>query len=285
MKNAEGELRARETFQRCLGILLCAAALTACGARSSLLDVDTWLEDERNERAGAGGQGGQGGAPLDPGHDEVCGKALKGPFMVRVPLPDGGSFCIDSTEVSNTQYWAFISAAVPFSQQPPICAWNDSYSQGYGLLPADNLPAVLMDWCDARAYCAWAGKRLCPGTFAMPESEGGSAWMHVCTAASTHDYPYGSAYMSGGCNGKDAGVGEAVAAGASGVCTTTSGVLDLSGNVWEWEDACESDAPDARCRVRGGSFRSDQNNLACAASFADARLTTFDDFGFRCCAD
>jgi formylglycine-generating enzyme required for sulfatase activity len=196
--------------------------------------------------------------------------------------------CIDATEVTNADYAAFLATAPSGSAQPPSCAGNDSLAPAFGW-PASAahqaFPVVNVDWCDARAYCAWAGKRLCPGTFAMPESEGGSAWMHVCTAAGTHDYPYGSAYMSGGCNGKDAGVGEAVAAGASGVCTTTSGVLDLSGNVWEWEDACESDAPDARCRVRGGSFRSDQNNLACAASFADARLTTFDDFGFRCCAD
>jgi formylglycine-generating enzyme required for sulfatase activity len=299
-------MRAMTTFQRFLGILLCAAALTACGARSSLLDVDTWLEDERNERAGAGGQGGQSGAPLDPGHDEVCGKALKGPFMVRVPLPDGGSFCIDSTEVSNTQYWAFIRAAVPFSQQPPICAWNDSYSQGYGLLPADNLPAVLMDWCDARAYCAWAGKRLC-GKIGGGHIPLGSSptfnpvdplkeeWAYACTAGGTRVYPYGDVYEKTGCVTLDyasdpvyldSEIRLRPSREAKKCQGGFPGLYDMGGNASEWVDESYNETGKSDTVIRfGADFAAGEGDTKCIYRESDTRDGGDGGTGIRCCKE
>lgn len=198
-----------------------------------------------------------------------------------------GVACIDVTEVTNADYAAFLASGPSVAAQPTSCIDNASFAPAFGF-PASSahasFPVVNVDWCDARAFCAWAGKRLCPGSYATPESPKTSAWTAVCTASGQRDYPYGKTYIPGACNGKDGGPGEALSAGAETGCVG-AGAFDLSGNVWEWEDACESDAPDARCRVRGGSFRSDANNLACAASFSDARMTHFDDFGFRCCAD
>ncbi len=61
----------------------------------------------------------------------------------------------------------------------------------------------------------------------------------------------------------------------------------MSGNVWEWTNACEAldVAEDEQlCRRRGGSYTSEPNNLRCAVSSLRARDYRFSNTGIRCCA-
>jgi hypothetical protein len=114
-----------------------------------------------------------------------------------------GAFCIDSTEVTNAQYKPFVDdPSVNLLQQPDECKGvNDSFipstSDGGGLnvtTRADH-PVVNVDWCDASAYCRWAGKRLCgaigggplqAGAAAVP---GASQWAWSCTLAAPSPIP------------------------------------------------------------------------------------------------
>ncbi len=300
-------MHARTTIQRGLGILLCAAALSACGARSSLLDVDTWLEDERTDRASRGGQSGQNVAPLDPAHDEPCGKALRGPLMVRVPLPDGGSFCIDSTEVSNLHYRAFVEAGFPRSQQPSYCAWNDDYAPVVSVpAPADNLPVVFIDWCDARAYCAWAGKRLCGkiggGHIALgnppdpnPVDPLKEEWAYACTAGGTRTYPYGNDYDETACVTLDYGItpnpadSTAVlrpireAKKCEGGCP---GLYDMGGNATEWVDESNTVIGNSDIMTTfGADYATSKTYTNCIIRSANFRGERDGGTGIRCCKD
>ena len=288
-----------------LGVLICAAALSACGARSSLLDIDTWLEDQEGASAGAGA-GGHVAAPLDPGHDEACGQALKGPFMVRVPLPDGGSFCIDSTEVSNQHYEAFLQAAYPFVMQPAYCAWNDSYLPGlWETRPGSNYPATSMDWCDARAYCAWAGKRLCGkiggGTIDLgnqpniePVDPLREEWAYACTAGGTRVFPYGDVYDPTGC----------VTATYDGYPLSTSslhvrpirdaekceggypGLYDMGGNAEEFVDESNQQiGKDDRVVTFSAYYGLFEDYSKCIDRHGDSRDGRTGATGIRCCKD
>ena len=64
-------------------------------------------------------------------------------------------------------------------------------------------------------------------------------------------------------------------------------VFDLSGNVWEWTNACDelnvADA-DQDCRRRGGSFYSQASVLRCNLDGVRARNFRNSNTGFRCCA-
>lgn len=80
---------------------------------------------------------------------------------MKVPVGSAGAYCMDATEVTNADYAAFLAANPPTSGQVAWCAWNTSYLPPFGW-PAtgkENHPVVRVDWCDARAYCKWAGKR------------------------------------------------------------------------------------------------------------------------------
>ena len=226
-------------------------------------------------------------------------RGTAGPAMVSI-ADAGVSFCIDATEVTRAQYAAFLLAngSVP-SGQPARCAWNTSYTPASQWPPSPSegaLPVVEVDWCDAYAFCAWAGKRLC-GSIAgapLPTSDSldftQSRWMYACTAGGMHAYAYGDTFDATRCNTHTAGL---VDAGSLPGCVGGfPGIFDMSGNAEEWEDSCDLDAGAGAidtCRIRGGSFNdgTPASTYACnvsSQSFLLARSTTTMDIGFRCCS-
>ncbi|MGE0550483.1 MAG: formylglycine-generating enzyme family protein [Kofleriaceae bacterium] len=227
-------------------------------------------------------------------------------------------FCIDVTEVDRASYDAFASAPPVISNRPANCV-NDIISSALALEARPHQPVVGVDWCDAWAYCAAAGKRLCGriggGTFADLETDPldptQSEWHHVCTRAGRTAFPYGDTYVEGACStwAIPGQFGEQMSTsdvGSRADCQGgIAGVYDLSGNVWEWVEECGPartlpDGTVARgCRARGGSvvvdeppasafdqtlWRCDVDSRILLDTWLPANLQ-WPTIGFRCCAD
>jgi hypothetical protein len=216
-----------------------------------------------------------------------------------VVVGGGLTYCVDQTEITRAEYEDFLSyARFTKPKQATGCAWNDDFEPlgsvdaSAGGSEAD--PVTGVDWCDAYAYCAWAGKHLCgrigggPNPFDNFTRADTSEWFNACSNQGANAYPYGTSYDPNACAGSDS-TGRLTEAGTMPACIAASGALDLSGNVWEWEDSCvsESGASDV-CRARGGSFQTSGSLLACDADstvFSMFRRSTRDpSVGFRCCA-
>jgi formylglycine-generating enzyme required for sulfatase activity len=213
----------------------------------------------------------------------------KGPDMVNV----ANLFCIDGTEVTIAQYARFLALGLsPGSQKEPApaCSFNASYAPGgtgYDPAAPGSDPVAYVNWCDAFAYCAWAGKRLCgqlgggattESTFATLENE------HIaCSASGTRTYPYGNTFSMTACNG-NAPSGAVLPAGKLSTCEGGfPGLFDMVGNVEEWQDGCATNAgPMDSCAHGTGSF--EHGVPACAYYDDDARSYQFADVGIRCCA-
>jgi formylglycine-generating enzyme required for sulfatase activity len=278
------------------------SAATASSACSVLLGIDS---RDYVDASGADASNGPDGNVADDAANDAGAEldasscpGMGGPRGIRI---DGGgvSFCIDATEVTRGDYARFLAAAsVDVLGAQPRCAWKTSFQPATGWPPQlseESLPVVWVDWCDAYAFCAWAGKQLCgrvgggPLTGADPVDPARSQWMYACTAAGTRPYAYGGSYDPTRCNTNGKTL---VDAGSLPVCVGGfSGIFDLSGNAEEWEDNC--DLGDAGqndvCRLRGGSFNDGNypGNYACAIpgpSYSVSRSLRSLDVGFRCCS-
>jgi len=216
-------------------------------------------------------------------------------------LPEG--FCIDRTEVTRGAYFAWLDTGPTTDGQPAECAANVDFlptcatTGGWGLDRYLDNPVGCVDWCDARAYCEAHGKRLCGrvGGGANPMDDYNDAaqseWFATCSAGGENDYVFGVNYVKDRCyESPESGWG------TTGVATHPecvspdgdyAGVYDLGGNVAEWENSCNGVGADARCRIRGGSFKHTANGLRCDAgsTLSLPRHSTDDAVGFRCCTD
>lgn len=232
----------------CFSFLGCAV-LSGC-----LIDIDLGLLDGGPGPARDGaiaGDAGMSGCP--EGMLELSG------------------LCVGSTEITNAAYARFLAANVSTQGQIARCRANASWTPS--MWPPSSgreaHPVVGIDWCDAAAYCAWTGARLCTP----------AEWMTACMDA----YPYGSSYEAARCNGEQ---GSDTAPTGSFAGCARAGIFDLSGNVEEWIDAC-ADGPgqgqNDLCVARGGAFGSGAAALACAAETSSKRSDGDVRRGARCC--
>jgi len=157
---------------------------------------------------------------------------------------------------------------------PGVCMDRYEASRGNGDKAdsvAGAMPWVGISWKDAQTACEVAGKRLCTK----------DEWSAACMGPPPgRTYPFGETYEPKICNSADNGTGTPVPAGSLQRCNGAfPNLYDLVGNVWEWTSSCGV----GKCRVRGGSFKSNGKSVKCAAG-ADFDARDGDEsIGFRCC--
>lgn len=224
---------------------------------------------------------------VGPGDLGACG-THRGGVMARI---DG--YCIDRYEVTNADYNAFLDA--PSAERTNIagCEWNTGFGTQVIEPAVAKYPRGNVDWCDAQAYCKWAGKRLCgaigggSATYVLYADATKSEWMNACSAGGTQTFAYAGSYDDTICG---TGTGPLLPVGARPKCHGVSAprdvIFDLTGNVSEWEDSCSVQPPTelTPCRGRGGGVTDGESLSKCASDSAVASAKSqYAGLGFRCC--
>jgi len=152
------------------------------------------------------------------------------------------SFYIDRFPVTNEQFKKFIDATRyhPKDDYNFLKSWsNGKYPEG-----AAKQPVTWVSIEDARAYAVWAGKRL------PHEWE----WQYAAQGTDGRLYPWGSADstrrppVDSSRNMRMPTAVDAFPQGAS-----TFGVMDMTGNIWQWTDEYLDEHTRAAV-IKGGSY-------------------------------
>jgi len=159
-------------------------------------------------------------------------------------------FFIDRTPVTDRQFQAFLAAVRyhPADDANFLKDWQgEAYPEG-----AAERPVTWVSLEDARAYCAWAGKRL------PHEWE----WQYAAEGSDGRAYPWGEDWRADAVPTPDKGraltAPEPVGAHPAGA--SPFGVLDLVGEVWQWTDEYQ-DVHTRAAILRGGSFYQPQGSI------------------------
>jgi formylglycine-generating enzyme required for sulfatase activity len=234
---------------------------------------------------------------------------------IVAPGPAPLHFKIDATEVTVAKYAAFIAAfeaETPANQklnQHAVCGWNGSvrpnvatpdaagptvpameclsYDLATEVVARPNGPIRCIDWCDAAAYCIWAGGYMCRSNEGDPTHP--VEWKTACASPSGNKFPYGQNYLANHC--VDAGIlPKPTNVATYPLCQSSyAGVYDMSGNVSEWLDCgCEFEGTDpttTNAYLGGGAYHNTGDDLDCTPNNTSAIGGFRKDVGARCCYD
>lgn len=248
----------------------------------------------------------------------ACPEGVAGAKLVLIPTPDGSAYCIDEREAVYAEYKQFLGAkGTDPSGQPPECSHNESFvprlneeeppyeyadcAPEQWLIDTEPDRAVnCVDFCDAWAFCDWAGKRLCglrgadpskiskiDGDLDLVARSTDSEWFLVCSQNDSTKYPYGDAYQPGVCidqtkvqaEGDQAlTVRDTAGNECRGQSAPYSNVYNMSGSIRQWVNVCAGG-----CFSMGGTAAGE--SVACDASNLGTSLSANFQIGIRCCAD
>lgn len=302
----------------CLALAVVAAATFA--TPGCLVEI----QDLRATTAAAGGAGGAGGTAAggeggsSTGTSSGGGSAPCPEDMVHASHPSfpDVSFCIDRTEVTAAAYTQFLVGVgdVDGAEQPPECAGNtaltrtDAGSNCPVWSAGDQRAVNCVDWCDAYAYCAWAGKRLCGdfegGSLAFDAPVTDDEWQFACSGGFETSYPYGDTGQICACYIPEewdakmmcdlppgTNFNHKVEVASHPDCEGGfPGIFDMQGNAAEWTNRCEppNGMGTERCVVRGGAtFSLNGSSYFTCDNLAQSeeRLVAALETGIRCCRD
>jgi len=147
-------------------------------------------------------------------------------------------FYMDRYEVTNADFRRFLEETGYRPKEPHnfLRHWAGGFPEALA-----NHPVTWVSLEDARAYAAWAGKRL-PSDL---------EWQWAAQGPDGRKWPWGDTFDPSFCNGDSQGTTPVDAFPAN---VSPFGVCDMVGNVWEWTDTVCTEGWHRWVLIRGGSY-------------------------------
>jgi formylglycine-generating enzyme required for sulfatase activity len=134
-------------------------------------------------------------------------------------LPD---YYLAQTPVTNAQYRVFVQED---GQTLPT-----HWTEGKPTAAKADHPVVNVSWYDALEYCRWLSK-VTGRTYGLPSE---AEWEKGARGTDGRIYPWGEQWDTTRCNVTEGRWGDTTPVKAYPTGVSPYGVLDMTGNVWEW---------------------------------------------------
>jgi serine/threonine protein kinase len=222
------------------------------------------------------------------------------PYFMGAEIPQHeiylDSYSIYRTEVTNGMYEKCVQEKGCPRPEQNMTRTISSY---YGNPRYADYPVIFVSWVSAQSYCVWADGRL------PTEAE----WEKAARGEDGRQFPWGNSEPENGqinmCDSLCADTANQLSSyhddyidvapvGAHPESASPYGVLDMSGNVWEWvsdwiipgylssDDNPVGPASGSRRVIRGGSWRNSIQEVRSAVRASMKPDATLDTLGFRC---
>jgi formylglycine-generating enzyme required for sulfatase activity len=198
-----------------------------------------------------------------------------------------GPFLIAKYPITNAQYQVFVEALDGYRDSrwwdysKEAQGWRAERSQPKNTAFAGtDFPRTNISWYDSAAFCHWLSNRTAQSIMLPNEQQ----WQRAAQGDDNREYPWGNAFESTRCNyGGKVGQTSPVTQYPTG--RSPYGVMDMTGNVWEWcltewgTDSAALVGKGKRC-LRGGSWE----DFSLRAVYREAALPSAENgfYGFRC---
>jgi serine/threonine-protein kinase len=197
------------------------------------------------------------------------------------------AFWIDQTEVTNGMYVRCVEAG---ACTLPSQKNSRTRLQYYGNPAYEDYPVIYVNWQQANAYCAWAGRRL------PTEAQ----WEKAARGVDGRRFPWGNATPQTTWLNWNGEIGDTSTVGSYLEGASPYGALDMLGNVLEWVSDCydrsyyrrsprDNPVGPATCRhahrvIRGGVSWADtpHGHIDLTNRLNHMENAAIDELGFRC---
>lgn len=200
------------------------------------------------------------------------------------------NYYILDAEVTQSQYAAFIQAS---DHQEPTTRTGSPYRWNNCTPPEDKMdhPVVWISWQDAYDFCGWLSDRT--GWLCRLPTE--AEWEKAARGSKGFVYPWGNRWYTKRCNTEESGIGETTPVYHYPEGASPYGLMDTSGNVWEWTLSIyrpypydlERERQDARSKsienrvLRGGAWNYNKHYARCAGRSRNPPYIRNNCIGFR----
>jgi len=184
-----------------------------------------------------------------------------------VPVEETRGYFIDRTELPREQYARFLDHLEEAGDPSLVDRTPEGFDEALEAGP--RLPVTGVRWEDARAYAAWAQKRL-PTSY---------EWEKAARGMDGRLYPWGRRFDETRCvHHLNPDFNRLSPVGSIESGASVFDCLDMAGNASEWTAEDFFGYP----VIRGGSFADPFDILRCNSKDCNYKTTRLADLGFRC---
>lgn len=170
---------------------------------------------------------------------------------------EGNYIAENSTQIFDVAAFKIAKYPITHAQYAKF-AWK-----GYD--PAEtNHPVTEVAWQNVLDFCEWLSEKS-GLKISLPTEQ---QWQWAAQSDTDWRYPWGNEFAGGHCNTAEAGVGFTTPVTQFSNGASPYGVLDMSGNVWEWTSTdwyIGNDIASAKVEapiIRGGAYSSGQDDAS-----------------------